>query len=90
MAADIKALDENITDSIVGEEVIVAKMVNDDASEMWLGKPSDLDEIARVGDFPEIEKAMPEEAVSPLQQVQAPYGISPKLRRYSYGLICFS
>jgi len=66
--ADIEALDKNITQSVEDEEASVAKTVTDDASEMWLGKSDDLDEVSRVADFPEIARAMPDETVSPAQQ----------------------
>ena len=69
VAADIQALDKNITSTVEGDEAIVVKTVTDDASEMWLGKKDDLDSVTKVADFPEIQDAMPERAVSPTQQV---------------------
>ena len=71
LAEDIVGLDKNITNTVEGDEAIVAKTVNEDASEMWLGKKEDLDDLSKVVDFPEIKEAMPEPAVSPAQQVFA-------------------
>jgi len=68
VAADLAALDKNVTESLEDGEAAVQKTVVDDASEMWLGSKEDLDAVADVGDFPEIEQAMPEEVISPAQQ----------------------
>lgn len=69
VASDIAAVDKNITRTVEGEEAVIVKTVTDDASEMWLGKKDDLDSVTKVADFPEFQEAMPEEAVSPTQQV---------------------
>ena len=71
LAADLADLDANITQTVEGEESIVATTVTEDASEMWLGKKEDLDDLSNVADFPEIEEAMPEQARSPVEQVFA-------------------
>ena len=71
IAADLADLDKNITRTVEGEESIVETTVAKDASEMWLGKKEDLDDLSTVGDFPEIQGAMPEQAVSPMQHVFA-------------------
>ena len=71
LAEEIVGLDQNITHTVEGDEAIVAKTINDDASEMWLGSKEDLDDLSKVADFPEIKEAMPEPAVSPAQQVFA-------------------
>ena len=73
VAADLAALDKNVTESLEDGEAAVQKTVVDDASEMWLGSKEDLDAVADVGDFPEIEQAMPEEVISPAQQVPLPH-----------------
>ena len=69
IATEIATLDQNVTQSVAAEEGEVAKAVEGDAEKvLWLGNKKDLEDVQRVADFPEMKKAMPEEAVSPAQQ----------------------